>query len=510
MPPAPSNHPNAGEPPIRDRGDACPGALRLHAADDGALARVRIPAGVLSAAQAYALADAAERLGDSALDITSRGNLQLRGLDGSCGGELAAVLGAAGLLPAPRHERIRNVVASPLSGLDEAGHLDVQPLVRQLDALLCSSERAASLSGRFLFALDDGRGDLAGLGADVMLLAEPDGQVRIRLAGGEQGLRVPAHEGARTLLLAAEAFLDAVDASGTRAWRVRELPPEHAVSAGELARRAARAGIAARIVTLGAGAHPGGRAGAASAEGDNPREADAVPAFVGTALSATGDAGEVAAMQATGGEGIAGQTEPAAADDGGAVPAAGPVPGVVLGADTATLCVLAPLGRLTVIQWRLLADLAGRHGSGELRVTPWRGVVVPHLPVRTAARELHALAGAGLITDPASPWLGVGACTGRPGCAKALSDVRADATAMVRATGPGGLPVYWSGCERRCGHPQGAWVDAVATGDGYDLSVRGARGSRPPARHGVPTARLADALLAARGTSSTDSHRPTK
>ncbi|EFH31685.1 cobalamin biosynthesis protein CobG, partial [Streptomyces pristinaespiralis ATCC 25486] len=206
MPPAPSNRPNRDETlvtPVRERGDACPGALRLHTADDGALARVRVPAGVVSAAQAYALADAAERLGDGALDITSRGNLQLRGLGPGCGGELARLLDAAGLLPAPRHERVRNIVASPLSGLDGRGHLDVQPLVRELDALLCASGRTPDLSGRFLFALDDGRGDMTELAADVMLLAEPGG-ARVRVTVGASSARVRPEDGPRAMLLAAE------------------------------------------------------------------------------------------------------------------------------------------------------------------------------------------------------------------------------------------------------------------------------------------------------------------
>ncbi|EFH31686.1 LOW QUALITY PROTEIN: cobalamin biosynthesis protein CobG,precorrin-3B synthase, partial [Streptomyces pristinaespiralis ATCC 25486] len=107
-----------------------------------------------------------------------------------------------------------------------------------------------------------------------------------------------------------------------------------------------------------------------------------------------------------------------------------------------------------------------------------------------------APAAAGLVTDPASPWPGVGACTGRPGCAKSLADVRADATAHL-AAGAGGLPVYWSGCERRCGHPRGTWVDVVATGDGrYDVAVRGAGADVPPDRRALPE--LADALAAAR------------
>lgn len=126
MPP-PSSAASRDEPVIRDRGDACPGALRLHAADDGHLARIRIPGGLLTADAAGVLADAADRLGDGHLDLTSRGNAQLRGLGAGCGGELAALLGATALLPAAAatHERVRNIVASPLSGLDRQGRTDV-------------------------------------------------------------------------------------------------------------------------------------------------------------------------------------------------------------------------------------------------------------------------------------------------------------------------------------------------------------------------------------------------
>lgn len=108
-------------------------------------------------------------------------------------------------------------------------------------------------------------------------------------------------------------------------------------------------------------------------------------------------------------------------------------------------------------------------------------MVLPGLPAATAATHLRALAAAGLITDPDSPWHRITACTGLPGCAKSRTDVRADAAHAI-ATGttpvPAGataLPVHWSGCERRCGHPQGgAWVDVLAgpdARDGYRASV---------------------------------------
>src|SRR4051794_27491073 len=105
-------------PGVRRRGDACPGAVRLHEAADGYLARVRVPGGHLSLAQAEALGQTAARLGNGDLELTSRGNVQLRGLSPDAGIELATVLQDAGLLPSLEHDRARNIVASPLSGLD--------------------------------------------------------------------------------------------------------------------------------------------------------------------------------------------------------------------------------------------------------------------------------------------------------------------------------------------------------------------------------------------------------
>src|SRR3954451_13470638 len=95
--------------PARARADACPGALQTHAAADGALARIRVPGGLLSAAQLRVLAAATRDLGDGGLELTGRGNVQLRGLPDDRVTELGDRLAAAGLLPSPTHERVRNV-----------------------------------------------------------------------------------------------------------------------------------------------------------------------------------------------------------------------------------------------------------------------------------------------------------------------------------------------------------------------------------------------------------------
>jgi precorrin-3B synthase len=85
----------------------------------------------------------------------------------------------------------------------------------------------------------------------------------------------------------------------------------------------------------------------------------------------------------------------------------------------------------------------------------------------------RALGQIGLDSGRTSPWFGVTSCAGRPGCAKALRDVQADARVWAEGAAPGGLPVHWSGCARRCGRPSGAVVDVLATETGYAVSDAG-------------------------------------
>ncbi|WP_410571332.1 precorrin-3B synthase [Amycolatopsis sp. cmx-4-61] len=201
--------------PARVRADACPGVFAPHDAADGPLARVRLPGGTISAAQLRALADAAEACGDGDLHLTSRGNVQLRGVTRP---GLAARLSDAGLLPSPSHERVRNVLASPLSGV-RGGLADVRGLAASLDDVLCSTPELASLPGRFLFAFDDGRGDVAGEGADVCWHALDAGTGTLLLAGGDTGRRV-AHTDAVAALI--DVALEFCRVRGA-AWRVAEL-----------------------------------------------------------------------------------------------------------------------------------------------------------------------------------------------------------------------------------------------------------------------------------------------
>lgn len=182
--------------------DACPGILTLHPARDGHVARIRLPGGYVSRAQWTALAALASEFGDGCVDLTARGNVQLRGLAATAGDSLARRAARAGLLPSGAHDRSRNVTASPLAGL--AGRPPLRRLVRVLDAAIVADPALAALPGRFLFAADDGTGG-AGIGVSDVGLRRTRRQAELTVAGRQTGVRVPLAEAVTVVVAAARA-----------------------------------------------------------------------------------------------------------------------------------------------------------------------------------------------------------------------------------------------------------------------------------------------------------------
>jgi precorrin-3B synthase len=97
------------------------------------------------------------------------------------------------------------------------GNADVRGLVRGLDAAIQANPRLARLPGRFMFAIDDGRGDVSGLGADVGLHFLDEDTAALLVAGVDTGVRTL--DGVPLLVEVAERF---ADIRGT-AWRTTEL-----------------------------------------------------------------------------------------------------------------------------------------------------------------------------------------------------------------------------------------------------------------------------------------------
>ncbi|TCO18646.1 precorrin-3B synthase [Kribbella steppae] len=357
---------------------------------------------MLTVDQLEVLRVAAQQLGDGRLELTSRGNVQVRGLSADGPRELSERLYDAGLLPSITHERVRNILASPLSGLDLESRYDVLPVAAAVDRALCSRPGLAELPGRFLFALDDGRGDLGHMQADVLVRAV-DGREAVLSLGGV-GVRVGWGEAAEVTVAAAEAFLAERAAQGSQAWRVAELED----------------GAHRILDRLGLTREQ-------TAAGTDESTAAAVAAVLHP---------QVAGVHAQVAAGVHAQVDGMRA-----------------------LVVTVPLGSLGPEQ----ADVLQQVAAGQVRITPWRSVVLPGLSGDPSAR----LDEVGLVTKADSPWNGVTACAGQPGCAKALADVRADARRVTPRLPRHGRPMHWSGCERRCGKPAGEFVDVLAIGNGY-------------------------------------------
>jgi precorrin-3B synthase len=411
---SPATSPAASAATSRAAADRCPGVLRLTEAADGFLARIRLPGGLVSAAQLRVLARLAGDLGDGYIELTSRGNVQLRGLPPDAAGPLTEALSAAGLLPSLDHDRVRNILASPLAGLD--GGPDLTGIVRALDEELCARPRLAGLPGRFLFAIDDGRGDVAGHGADVLAVIRNDGAIL-------NGLAVTRDQVVTAMLACAEAFLDERAAHGGKAvlarptdpdrppvWRIADLPHGHDRVRDAVAKRLGLAVASAAPIPARPGAGAGGRPVGLVRWGE------------------TEDAGEA---------------------------------GLSVRHKTAAVVLIAPLGRLAAPQLTWVCDRAD-----QARVTPWRSVVLPRVSGPDAVLREAAALGFGVDAD--SPWLRVTACAGRPGCASALADVRADAATFAEQW-PGRI-VHVSGCARHCGRPAATEIDVTATSEGYQIA----------------------------------------
>ena len=210
----------------RTRRDLCPGLLRPWIADDGALVRVRVPGGQLTTEALRALHAVAAAHGDGAVHVTSRANLQVRAIahdEGCLSDAVVDAVMATGLMPSASHERVRNVMASPLTGR-AGGRADLRPVVRELDRLLCADPSLAALAGRFLFVLDDGRGDVAHRDLDLGLVAVSESAVQLRAGRDGWGPVTPTQRAASELVDLARRFLDLAGTQADSPWHVDELP----------------------------------------------------------------------------------------------------------------------------------------------------------------------------------------------------------------------------------------------------------------------------------------------
>lgn len=297
------------------RPSACPGLLRIVQALDGGICRIKLAGGELNAAQADAVADAAQLYAQGTIEATNRANLQIRGI-GERHQALIERLLQAGLGPRDAAgDDVRNVMLSPTAGIDPQQVVDTRPLAAQVIHSLETESRFHALSAKFAVQLHGGEG-LAMLEHhhDLWLSAfKRDGQCwwAFGLAGcpavDQPWGAVPFEQGHALVVAVLERFLELARPEHTR---MRDL-------------LAATDTTQSLLSTLGLALYP-------------------PPSNKPTATFRLG---------------IEPQSQP----------------------DLSFIATLAPLGRLTPTMLRGAAQLAREHGNGTLRMTPWQGLLLPDL-----------------------------------------------------------------------------------------------------------------------------------
>jgi len=170
------------------RRGACPSIAAPMRTGDGLLVRLRPVAATLSARDLAALAGLARSHGNGLIEITARGNLQLRGLSETTVPHLAEDLRAAGIVP----QTGVAVEIPPLAGVDPSETADATPLAEALRREL--SAAGLSLAPKLSVVVDGGGVlSLADMVADIRLDAvSTAGRVLWRLSvGGDRATARP-------------------------------------------------------------------------------------------------------------------------------------------------------------------------------------------------------------------------------------------------------------------------------------------------------------------------------
>jgi precorrin-3B synthase len=135
-----------------------------------------------------------------------------------------------------------------------------------------------------------------------------------------------------------------------------------------------------------------------------------------------------------------------------------------------------PFGSCGADQWDALAGMASRFGSGHIRLTPARGVLLLDVTVVQSDELARAAQANGFIVDPGDPLLRVVACPGAPACEAGWDETRTFARLLIGAMGPLLTPtttLHVSGCPKSCALTGPADITVVHDSLGSKVAFEG-------------------------------------
>lgn len=198
----------------------CPNAWRPMAAGDGLLVRVKPRLGRLARAQLLGLCEASLAHGNGLIDLTNRGNLQLRGVSDAGWPLLIDRLITLGLVdPDPKTEQRRTLLVAPDWQAGDDTHRIAEDFLTRLGAL-------PVLPGKTGFVIDAGPVPmLKDAPGDFRIERGVEGGVILRLDGRAAGTPLPTGDEAAALVRLAQWFVaSGGDAAGRATRHAAPLP----------------------------------------------------------------------------------------------------------------------------------------------------------------------------------------------------------------------------------------------------------------------------------------------
>ncbi len=366
------------------------GLFYVAPAQDSFMLRLRVPGCSLSARQMVGLAEMADEWGASEAHITTRGNIQIREFQPK---DIVRVLMKVQSLGMTSRgsgaDNVRNITATPTSGLDPNELFDVAPLAQALNFYILNSRDLYGLPRKFNVAFDSGgaisvvadTNDIAFIATRVPKdRSAPEGvYFRTQLCGitghrqfaGDCGILLTPGQTVPVAAAMIRVFSDHGDRTDRRKARLKYLIDRWGVEKflEETEKR-----LAFPLVRI--------------------------PLSECQPRAATNRHGHL---------GVHPQRQPGLMYMGVALPA----------------------GRLSARQMRAIADVADRFGSGEIRLTVWQNLILPNIAAEHVAGAREAVAAAGLSDSASSFAAGVVACTGNTGCRYSATNTKAHALALA-------------------------------------------------------------------------------
>jgi ferredoxin-nitrite reductase len=366
------------------------GLFYVAPAQDSFMLRLRVPGGILAAHQLRGLAEMAANWGAGRADITTRANLQIREFQPKDIVRVLNKLQALGLTSrGSGADNIRNITASPTTGIDPTELYDVAPLADALHHYILNSRDLYGLPRKFNVAFDSG-------GA-ISVVADTNDIGFIATRVGE-GRNLPAGVYFRVLLCGITGH------------------KQFATDCGLLLRPDQTVAVAAAMIRV------------FSENGDRTDRKKARLKYL---------------VDRWGVDKFIAETEKRLAFPVIRFPAEECEPRLSI--DRAGhigvhpqrqhglhyIGVSVPVGRLPVEQMRALADVASEFGSGELRLTVWQNLLIPNIPAERLDAALASIRAAGLDYTAGTVMRGTVACTGNRGCKYAATDTKSHAVALA-------------------------------------------------------------------------------